>query len=223
MDASDFRAYGLNMATPPPNYRIGLAKGRAAQKLAAERHDEEVWFWLLTIAVWEQPRSLREYAEILTELGVTTRRGGPWSTGLVDRVLRSRGMTPKSLLNRVTRPSPFEHVDWPTEVYVAYRKAVEATETGEWLAVTVHQPNRTDLVRHASYGEGQMLTETKLGKYLCTFVNEDGSFDVECSAVELDTFRYDRTRSERIAAQDRIRDRIFQPSRRDNQRSLLLK
>lgn len=198
----------------PANYRAGLDKGRLTQKASARRHDREIWDWLIIIAVCENPRTLREYAAFLTEAGVPTRRGGQWTTGLVDRVLRSRKLNPKKLLERVRRPPHTEPMGWPQEIYAAYGRAKEATESGRWVPVLSREPERLDLVRHPDHGEGQMVRPTRLGRYLCSFVNEDGSFEVECPAASLEAFRFDLSREQMIAKQERLHAQFFRPDQR---------
>jgi hypothetical protein len=207
----------MGMMKPPPNYRVGQARGLATQKEAARRHDKEVWGYIVTIAIMEKPKTLREYAVYLTGLGVATVRGGPWSTGLVQRVMKARGVTPKSLLDRVTRPPAYRRKDWPVATYEAYRSSIDAINTpgprtGEWLSVLLHEPEAFDLVRHAVHGEGQILRATALSRYLCSFVDFErygGSFEIECPASELEAFKYRLTREERIAAGERAREWHF--------------
>ncbi len=205
------------MTKPPHNYKVGQARGLAAQKEAARLYDARVWNWIVNIAIMEKPSTLREYADHLTGFGVATTRGGPWSSGLVQRVMKAHAVTPKSLLDRVTRPLAYERPDYPVAVYEGYTRAIEAIDTpsprtGEWLSVTRHEPQKFDLIRHAMHGEGQLVRPTSLGRYLCSFVDfvdHHGSFEVECPASELEAFSYYKTREERIAASEAAREWHF--------------
>lgn len=207
-------AYPAAMGKPPPNYKVGLARSAASRQATARRHQAEVWSAIVSIALLEEPRTLAEYATHLTGFGISTARGGPWTPGLVHRVMKGHGVTPKRLLERVTCPLPYVKIDWPTEVYAAYRQRIDAIDqpsqrTGQWLPLTQWEPAKCDLVRHAKYGEGQVMARQALGRYLCSFVGEDGSFEMVCPAVDLEGFRYFRSREERIAASKRARAWIF--------------
>ena len=202
------------MAKPPQNYKIGQARGRATQSLAARAYDTKVWDWILTLAIWEKPRTLREYAELLNQVGVSTAHGGPWTTGLIHRVMKTHGVTAKSLLDRVTRPSPFEpRTDWLPSVYQAYKAAVEAIDdpsaaTGRWVTATHHEPQPSDLIR-CGEEEGLLVRQTSLGRFLCYFTPNAVGQEIECSAAELEVFQFFLSRRERLEATLRARERIF--------------
>jgi hypothetical protein len=205
---------------PPRNHEVGLARSLEARRKAAKSYDQLIWDWLFNIAAWYEPSSLREFVERLNEEGVPTRRGGSWTTGLVHAHLEKHKVSAKEFVNRVTQPSAYESHDFPTEVYAQWRKAVDAIDqpserTGKWVPVTHVEPERADLVRHINaelrerFGEGQIVKSVSPFCYLCRFLGENGTFDVECAAADIEVFKYARSREERIAATERLSNRFF--------------
>lgn len=205
---------------PPPNHEVGRARSLLVRREAADAYDQLIWDWLFNIAAWYEPTTLQGFVERLNEEGVPTRRGGPWTTGLVHAHLKKHHVSAKEFVNRVTQPSPYEKRDYPTEVYAQWRKAVDSIDepselTGRWISVTKVEPARADLVRHTqegpreTYGEGQMVEAISSSKYLCRFLGEEGTFDIECRAADIETFKYARSREERIAATERLSSRFF--------------
>lgn len=202
------------MALPPRNFRVGLARGRATQTKSAREYDARVWDWIITLAVMREPRTLGEYATLLNQARVATAQGKPWTPGLVHRVMNAHGVTAKSLLDRVTRPSPFEpRTDWLPSVYETYKAAVEAIDepnafTGKWVTATHHEPQPSDLIR-CGQEEGLLIRQTSLGRYLCSFTPNGVSEERECFAAELEVFQFFLSRQERMEATLRARNRIF--------------
>ena len=203
---------------PPTNYRVGQAQSLNVRRKAAKSHDREVWNWLFLIAVLHEPKSLKEFAEILNEENVPTSRGGVWTTGLVDKQFRKRKVSAKGFVNRVTQPSPYEKNDFPTSLYVQYRNAIDRIDdpserNGKWHSVVQVPPEQTDLIRHATMGVGQLVRVLSLGRYLCCFLINGETTEAECRAVDIEVYRYHKTREERLAASEIIRTRIFGPSK----------
>lgn len=194
----------------PPNHKAGLLKSRDVRKEKSRTRRRELWERLVSIAIIHQPRTNREYVAHLTGWDVPTAQGRAWSPGLVSHALKEHGLTPKKLWDRVTRPSPFAaRRDWPAEVYRKLQEELDrlnetSVANGEWVSATRHPVQRANLVRHADFGIGQAVQQTAIAKYRCSFLDEEGSFDLDCSASELQVFRYHVTREERIRAGDRL-------------------
>lgn len=114
----------------------------------------------------------------------------------------------------MTEPNVFERPDFPTELYQQWRRAVDrvdrpSEDTGSWRSVLQVEPRRADLVRHPVHGEGQLVAKTGPATFICCFVNDAGTFDVKCKAVELEVFLYRRSRVERIRETSRLSARFF--------------
>ena len=162
----------------------------------------------------EQPKSNRAFAELLNAAGVATRQGKPWTAGLVHAQMRMRGTKAKALVRRMTEPKVFERRDFPIELYHRWRRAIDrldhlTEDTGQWRSALQAEPRRADLIRHPMHGEGQVVAKAGIAVFACRFLGGTGTFDVECRAVELETFVFHRTRAERIAETTRLSRRFF--------------
>lgn len=215
------------MAKRPPNHLIGQARSRQVRSTASARVQRNAWHAIVDIAILYEPRTLRQFADRLNEWDVPTSRGGKWTPQLVQRVMAAHDTTAKKLTRRVTQPSIYDkRTDWPVEVYKAYRQRVEQIDTpskatGEWLPATQHEPCVSDLVRHADYAEkkvqfGQVIGVKSASIFVCRFTEDDlTSTERECPAAELEVFRYDLSRAERIAKTEELREWFFRPNARE--------
>ena len=195
----------------------GHAKSLESRKTASKAHDEQVWTLMIVLSDLHQPKSLRELAALL-DGQVPTRRGRAWNAQLVDYFLKKHlGRTPRARLKtfvaNTRRPSHYEQLIIPEEYYQKYVQVLEAINepsenNGAWQRVADVEPERFGLVRHADYGEGQFRKRRRLGLYRCSFIKDWESFEVDCRAVDLETFVWRRSREDRLAVTDLIKKRF---------------
>lgn len=209
------------MAAPPPNHRLGQTRSRQVRSSAAAQQRKKAWDAMINIAIMDEPTTLQDFADRLNELEVPTSRGGPWTPPLVQRVMAGKGVSAKELTRRVTQPLVYEpRPDWPVEVYKEFGRRVEQIDapsesTGNWLPATRYPPAKADLVRLAKQEQpkvdwGQVVGIKSAAVFICRFTANDlGSYDRDCTAAELEVFRYHRSREERIAETQRLREWFF--------------
>lgn len=164
----------------PPN--------RTVVRPSAIENEERIWDALCAIAMRHQPRTLKKYAELLDEEEIppSSSKSG-WKTGMVDRALKARGYTAKSL-SAVwdERPSAFVTKDYPIEIYDKYRLFIaklwdEYSRDGEWISALEIPPAVGMSVRH-NERMGVVEEVRSLTKILCSFAyleNEEYSVNID--------------------------------------------
>lgn len=205
-----FRTGWHDPGMQPPQYRIGLERGRATQTERAARRDHDIWTAIIEISYRTKARTLREFANHLNAMQVETARGGVWTVGLVHAAMKLHGVNPKSLLLRVTTPRTFEPRTEPTvEQYTRWRIAMdELTNDGAWLPLVGFEVNRNARIRHRELGEGQFVREAG-AKVVGSFMDwEDetfGTFETEVRPIDVEVFRHRLTPIELERANDRLK------------------
>lgn len=209
------------MGKPPPDLRFARVRSQEVRASAAEKVRREAWHALINIAIMHEPQTLQGYADRLNEMSVPTSRKGTWTPQLVQRVLAAKGLSAKELTRRVSQPSVYEErSDWSDEVYKAFRQRVEQLDTpsdftGRWLPAIQHPPAVSDFVRHPEHARGklpygQIVQVKSAAVFICRFVADDfATFDRECIAAELEVFRFNLSREQRIARTQELREWFF--------------
>jgi hypothetical protein len=193
------------MGAPPPNFRSGLERSRAARSGKAQSFAKGVWSEIVTCAIWYKPDTLRLYCQHLNNKRIPAPRGGAWKPGQVARIMQKNGVTAKSLLARVTSSSAQVIVQKEStrKLYKEFfRRQNMLYRDGHWAGALVapQKLSRCDTIRHPLHGEGVLPN----GRILCAFIGKDGTFKMDCPVCELEVFIRSRTRDELLKEADRI-------------------
>lgn len=214
---------------PPKNFEIGLANSQKRRSENARLFSEMAFVRMMAICDWDDARTLQEIAACLNAYGYRTRRGALWTPGPVQKVLRSHGTTAKQLHQRMRAPSPYEQTAaqarfdrWPLKTHNAYYDAERLLieDNGDWVSALTYEPRKEPgrtRIRHAVHGEGQMWRVISISRYLCSFIDwseeNTGSYEVECTASELEVWCYKLPPEERERLRQRLRSRFFSQDR----------
>lgn len=93
---------------PPKNYVEGQKKSLEVRRKKATRHNIMIWDAIWFYALTEKLRTLKQFANALNYEGLKTSSGKNWTTGTVSHVFKAHGKTPKSLIDGITKPPPYE-------------------------------------------------------------------------------------------------------------------
>lgn len=88
-----------------------------------------------------------------------------------------------------------------------YELAEISESNGRWLAGHITQLPQFCLIRHETLGEGQFIEEKSPGRLRCSFMDDNGTFEIILSAIEIEVFQYNLSREERHAKTDLIEKR----------------
>ncbi|WP_221538086.1 hypothetical protein [Qipengyuania huizhouensis] len=184
------------------------------RKSRSALHDKLTWNFVLAIARWEQPRTLRGYVSELNDIGHPSASGSPWTTQKLHNVFKRHNTTAKKLTAKVNQPAVYELPQPPTKAArIAFRKAIEgidqpSVQNGSWRPATEIQPRRSDLVRHGEFGVGQYVKEEAIARFLCRFIDDEhGSFDAQIPASQLEVFQFHLSREERQQIAERLAEK----------------
>ena len=207
------------------NYLKGLENSLKKRSEESNQFNEGAFVKVMMVVLREDAQTLQQIADNLNAYGYRTRRGNLWSAGTVHHLLKSKRVSAKELHRRMHVSSPYEQTAaearlkrWPQKTHDAFLAAQKRLiyDNGEWVSALVYEPKRTRdrmRIRHAVHGEGQCLKTLSVSKYRCSFIDWSeenfGSFEVECTASELDVWRYHLSAEERDEAERRLKDKFY--------------